>query len=90
LKLTDKDKKNAAKSNCLCGYPTSTSGTSGYYNHTLAPESQGLLLQGYSLLFYPEEEISQGQFYSGLPIKLFFAVRQEQLKSACQYDLNGL
>ena len=43
LKLTEKAKK-IPQSQCLCGYPTSTSGTSETYNATSASGSQGLLL----------------------------------------------
>jgi hypothetical protein len=45
LKLTEKDKKNAAKSICLCGFPTRTSGTSETHPLTLAQGSQGLFLK---------------------------------------------
>jgi len=37
IEATEKDKKNAAKSISLCGFPTRTSGTSGDYNATSAP-----------------------------------------------------
>ena len=43
LKLTEKAKKKP-QSQCLCGYPTSTSGTSKRHNATSAAGSQALLL----------------------------------------------
>src|SRR5512140_368152 len=43
IEATEKDKKNAAKSLCLCGFPTRTSGTSDAYNTRYAPECQALL-----------------------------------------------
>jgi hypothetical protein len=47
IEATEKDKKNAAKSLCLCGFPTRTSGTSERHNDTSAQECQALLFQLY-------------------------------------------
>jgi hypothetical protein len=43
IEATEKDKNNAAKSLCLCGFPTRTSGTSGTHNAISVLKCQGLL-----------------------------------------------
>jgi hypothetical protein len=47
IEATDKDKKNAAKSNCLCGFPTRTSETSNTHTAPSGPECQALLLRSF-------------------------------------------